>query len=134
MQAFPPFQGKTPLWIQNRFAAAQASCCSGLWFMYGVFDKGVEEEVEVMFSCSPSLAANCPHCMQTLEFFGASRETLTFCLEAINYLDKESRTYPINGSYRLDLSVRLMCCELMSSSFLWATSEPELLIGVPGEN
>lgn len=48
-------------------------------------------------------------------FFGASRETLTFCLEAINYLDKESRTYPINGSYRLDLSLWLICYELICS-------------------
>lgn len=92
MQAFPSFQGKTLLWIQNGFAAVQACCCSGLCFMYGVFDKGMEEEVEVMFSCSPSLTVNCPHCMQTLGFFGASRETLTCCLEAINCLDKESRT------------------------------------------
>lgn len=64
-------------------------------YLQGIFDKGMEEEeeeVEVMFSCSPSLTANCPHCVQTLEFFGASRETLTFCLEAINYLDKKSRT------------------------------------------
>lgn len=74
----------------------QVCCSPGLllhWAVVyvGVFDKGMEEEVEVMFSCSPSLTANCPHCMQTLEFFGASRETLTFCLEAINYPDKKSR-------------------------------------------
>ncbi|CAM9536510.1 unnamed protein product [Bubo scandiacus] len=53
--------------------------------------------------------------------------------EAINYLDKESRTYPINGSYRLDLSLRLIRYELMNSSFRWATSELELLIGFPVE-
>lgn len=61
-------------------------------YVWGIFDKGMEEEVEVMLSCSPSLNANCPRCVQTLEFFAASGETLTFCLEAINYLDKKSRT------------------------------------------
>lgn len=33
VQAFPSFQGETSLWIQSRFAAVQASCCTGLWFM-----------------------------------------------------------------------------------------------------
>lgn len=66
MQAFPSFQDEAPLWIQSRFFAVQVSSCNGLWFVSGVFDRG--KEVEVMFSCSPSLTANCPHCMQTLEF------------------------------------------------------------------
>jgi len=101
---------------------------------------GVMEEVEGVVSHPPSLAANCPAFCKVLHvvckywsFFGASREALTFCLETINYLAKESRTCPINGSYLLDLSLRLICHELMSSSFPWATSELELLIGFPGE-
>lgn len=96
------------------------------------------ERAEVLFypSC---LAASCsvlckalPAVCRSWDFSGASREGLTFCLEAINYLDRESRAYPINGSYCLDLSLQLICWELMSSSFHWATSELELLIGFPG--
>lgn len=120
---------------------ARALVEMGCWFVYrGVWEGGGWEEEEEMFSCPPSLAANCPAFCKVLHvvckcwnFFGASREALTFCLEAINYLDKESRTYPINGSYCLDLSLQLICYELMSSSFCWATSELELLIGFPGE-
>lgn len=85
MQAFPSFRIRL-------LCGFRAGLLQWAVVYVQAIDRGKEEEVEVMFSCSPSLTANCPHCMQTLEFFGASRETLTFCLEAINYLDKKSRT------------------------------------------